>query len=129
MKKMLLALVLFFIIVCCFVSVIVHKFITQHGHNISISVRESGHTYHLYASYNRNKTRMLQRYLDKRLHSDIFTNTRLKGNIALEDHTNFYVLSNPGRLVIKLDRDDNSVASYLRIKALGDEIKRKLAEN
>lgn len=129
MKKMLLALVLCVIIIGCYVSVIIHKFITQHSRNISVSVRESGHTYRLYASYNRNKTRKLQQYLDMKLHSNVFTNARLKGNISLEDHTNFYVSSNPGRLEIKLDRSDNSTESYYRIKALGEGIKRKLTEN
>lgn len=129
MKKMLLALLFCTLLVGFFVTVIVHRFITQHGNNISIHVKESGNTYRLYALYSRNKTRRLQHYLDAQLSSTMFTNSRIKGNVSLDDHTNFYILANPGVLVIKLNKRENSEESYYRIKALGEGIKRQLAEN
>ncbi|MCW3088022.1 MAG: hypothetical protein JWQ78_1408 [Sediminibacterium sp.] len=129
MKKFLLILVFCTVTIACFFAAIVHKIRRQHSQDISISVKESENMYKLYASYNKNKTRKIQRYLDAQLNSDMFSNARIDANVVLEDHTNFYIKANPGVLMIRLNKRDNSIDSYYRIKHLGEGIKKRLAEN
>lgn len=129
MKKVLFALAIGAFFSVILVAVIVHKFSVQHNNNISIRVNDSQDLYRLYASYNRNKARKIQRYLDAHLQSYRFANTRLDATVTLDDNTNFYIKSHPGVLLIRLRRNENSLESYYRIKSLGEGIKRELMEN
>jgi hypothetical protein len=129
MKKLFFVLLFFTLFVGIFVTVIMHKFISQHAHNITVSVKESGDLYKIYASYNRSKTKKIQRYLDSQLNSYIFSNAKVDATVTLDDHTNFYIRTNPGMLLIRLRKSENSLESYYRVKTLGEGIKRQLTEN
>ena len=43
---------------------------------------------------------------------------------ALDGHTTFYMKKYPGRIKIKLDKDENSYEAYHRIKAICEGIKK-----
>jgi len=132
MKKMffvLLAAILFSFIIFAYVA---HKVRVNFvdDNNISIRVRETDDIYQLNASYRRNQTARLQRYMDARLHTNhLFKNSRMDATVTLDDKTSFYVRSSPGRLLIKLDKNANDEASYIRIKELAEDIKHTLADN
>jgi hypothetical protein len=97
----------------------------HHGYT-DISYNESGHYYSMKAYFNKNKTRKVESYMDERIgdRSNMsFVNTRIDGQIALDDHTTFYIKKYPGFLEIKLDKDQNSYPSYQRIRTMCQGIK------
>ena len=94
--------------------------------NINISYSEWSHYYSMKAHFNKNKMREVETYMDEKIgdRSDMsFANTRIDGQIALDDHTNFYIQKYPGFLEIKLDKSQNSYASYQKVKAMCEGIK------
>jgi hypothetical protein len=103
---------------------------TRNGRNTSIRVKENGRIYEIKASYAKNKTYRIQRFIDQELHTrDVFSNARMDGDITLDDRSNFYVQAYPGKLIIRMDRRENDPEAYYRLKSLGEKLKRKLAED
>lgn len=99
----------------------------MHNHNISIHVSESEHYYSMDAHYDPAKTRDVEEYMNYKIGhaSNIsFINTRIDGQLALDDHTNFYIKKYPGYLKIKLDKEKNSVESYQHVKQMCEGIKK-----
>jgi hypothetical protein len=83
------------------------------------------------AYFNRNKTRTVENYMDKKIgdRSNMsFRNTRIDGQIALDDHTTFYIKKYPGFLEIKFDKEENSVESYQRVRTMCEGIKGVVTE-
>src|SRR5215469_13375301 len=90
----------------------------DHG-NIDISYSEWSHYYLMKAHFNRHKTRAVEEYMNDRIgdRGDMsFVNTRIDGQITLDDRTTFYIKKYPGFLEIKLDKDQNDFDSYQRVK-------------
>jgi len=101
-----------------------------HSGNTSISYSEHDHYYSMKAYFNKNKTRKVENYMDEKLgdrSNTSFINTRIDGQIALDDHTLFYIKKYPGFLEIKFNREENSYQSYQRIKAMCEGIKEVVA--
>ncbi|MEO5682177.1 MAG: hypothetical protein ABIQ88_06015 [Chitinophagaceae bacterium] len=101
----------------------------RHNHNTSISVNESGGIYTFTASFPEDKTRKIQRVINKSISpGSLFksANDRTDITTILQDKTTFYVKSSPGRIRIKINRSGNSPASYNRIKELCEEVKEGL---
>lgn len=97
----------------------------HYNHNTSIAIKESKKYYQLSAHFDRNKTRDVQQYINQQLgvNSNFsFTNTRINRNIRMDDNTSFYIKSYPGKLKIKFNKNQNSEASYLKIKSLCEGI-------
>ncbi len=99
-----------------------HRFVTN-GHDISLQIKESDEKYQIYAYYNRSRTDEVQQYLDSKLRTHLFRKSRINATITLEDDTRLYVKKTPGRLVIKFNRDENSVEAYRRMKELAEGLK------
>lgn len=94
--------------------------------NTNISYSEWSHYYSMKAHFNKNKMRKVENYMDEKMgdQSDMsFVNTRINGQIALDDHSNFYIKKYPGFLEIKFDKYKNNEESYQRIKAMCEGIK------
>jgi hypothetical protein len=99
--------------------------------NINISYKETGHTYSMKADFPESRTKEVDEYMNDKIGSASnmsFTNTRIDGTLALDDHTTFYVKKAPGTLRVSLDKDKNSERSYLEIKSMCDGIKKVLAK-
>ena len=130
MKKFILLFVVGVLFaVCCF-SYVLRRVYWHQNHNISVHVKETDDIYQLTASYDRNKTGRIQRYIDAELHQPhVFANARMDANITLDDHTNFYIRTAPGRLFIKMDKNTNDRDAYFRIKQLGEGLKVKLTQD
>jgi hypothetical protein len=78
------------------------------------------------AHFNKSKTRDVEKYMDDcigKRSSMSFVNTRIDGQIALEDHTTFYIRKYPGLIEIKLDKNENSDEAYQRIKLMCEGMK------
>lgn len=131
MKKLLLVFLgcIVFVMICF--SYAFHKvFDFDNNHNISIRVKENDETYSIYASYARSRSRRIQHYIDQELHTNhLFTNSRIDATMTLDDKTNLYVRTTPGKLYIRLNRQENDEAAYLRIKRLGEGIKQRLGQD
>ena len=97
-----------------------------HNRNTDISYSEWSHYYSMKAHFNKNKTRMVDAYMDERLGDKSnmsFINTRIDGQIALDDHTTFYIKKHAGFLEIKFDKAENNYESFQRVKAMCEGIK------
>jgi hypothetical protein len=130
MRKLFLALVLCTLFIAGFFMVILHKMYRQHENNITIQVNESDDQYRFFASFSRFKSRAIQNYIDAQLNTNhLFRNAKIDADVTLPDHTSIYVKSFPGILEIKLDKEKNDMVSYNKIKALGEQLKIRLAGN
>ena len=130
MKKLILLFVVGVLFTVCFFSYALHKIYWQKDHNISVHVKETDDIYQLTASYDRNRTGRVQRYIDAQLHQPhVFANTRMNANVTLDDHTSFYIRTAPGRLFIKMDKNTNDREAYFRIKQLGEGLKFKITQD
>jgi len=130
MKKIFVVLIFFvFFIGFCFVSVVRKMHWMSWHHDISVQVRETDNIYQVYASYNRDRTGRIERYIDAQLHTNhLFRNSRVNATITLDDKTSVYVRTAPGKVLIKLDKSMNDAVSYLRIKELGEGLKQQLTQ-
>jgi hypothetical protein len=128
MKKLFFGLLLGILFVFISLTYVFHKMYDDH--DLSIRVKETDDSYSFYASYAKFNTGRLQHFMNKTLHTNQFASgSRLSSFITLEDNTHFYIRTQPGNLYLKLDKRSNDEQSYLRIKRLGEEIKRKLTED
>lgn len=101
------------------------------GGNTNISYNEWSHYYSMKAHFNKNKMTEVEHYMDERIGGQSnmsFVNTRVDGQIALDDHTVFYIKKYPGFLEIKLDKGKNSFESYQRVRAMCEGIKEVLGK-
>lgn len=115
------SLLFFALISVCFISCRWH-----HNGNTDISYSEHDHYYSMKAWFDKNKTLNVESYMDDKIgdRSNMsFTNTRIDGQIALDDHTTFYIKKYPGFLEIKFNKMENSYGSYRRIKSMCEGIK------
>ncbi len=117
---------LFCALLCLAASSCIH----HHG-DIDITYSESDQYYSMEAYFNKSQTRDVERYMDRMIGNKSnmsFSNTRIDGSLALDDHTTFYIKKSPGILKIKLDKDKNSDESYHEIKSMCIGIKKVLAK-
>ena len=131
MKKIFLALLLCTLFIGGFFMYILYQWNKYEvlSDNVAIRVNESTDSYQIYASYNRSKARRLQNYLDAKLNTHHMFNSPIDASFTLNDRTHIYVRNIPGRLIIRLNKNENNAESYYRIKRLGEEIKLRLTEN
>lgn len=111
------------VLLCClFVSC------RYHG-DLSLQYSESHDYYTMNAWFPENRTRAVEEYMNDQIgrrSNTSFTNTRIDGRIALDDHTTFFIEKFPGHLKIELDKRKNSEDSYREIKSLCEGIKETL---
>jgi len=112
-----LRLITCYVTLMCFCS----SCLIHHDGNTSISISESKDVYSMWAHYSKDKTKEIQRYIDKqvgRSNNISFVNTEMDATITLDDATKFYIKLFPGNLKIKLDKIQNSYQSYAEIKEM-----------
>jgi len=82
------------------------------------------------AYFGRNKTAKVERYMDDVLASGnmSFRNTRIDGQITLDDNSTFYIKKHRGYLYIKLDKYKNSDEAFYKIKSMCEGIKEILGQ-
>jgi hypothetical protein len=98
----------------------------MNGHSVSMQVSDSERYFKMRAQFNKNKTRNVELYMNKRIgdaSNMSFINARIDGTLALDDHTTFYIKKYPGYLEIKLDKYENSVHSLEEIKDMAEGLK------
>ena len=77
------------------------------------------------SKFNPEKTNQVDKYLDKESSTgDLsFINTRMDGEITLDNNATFYIKKSPGYLNIKFDKNKNSDDDYYKIKSVCERIK------
>ena len=92
--------------------------------SISIKHSQYDHYYEMTAKFNPEKTTEVDKWLDQELSAGnmIFANTRVDGEITLDNKTTFYVKKSPGNLHIKFDKEKNSDESFVKIKSVCEGI-------
>ena len=108
---------------------IVSSFSCGDKDDVQISVTDSDNTYEFYAKYDKKKTRRIQDYINSQVApSSYSTDDEMDITVTLDDKTEFQLAESKGKVRIKLDKDDNSNASYHRIKAMCEGIKKVIGE-
>jgi len=100
------------------------------NHNISITVSEEKDAYEFSANYDRSNTGRVESYINEHIKPNQMGNSEndyVDANTSLPDNTRFYIKESPGKLKIKLDKRENSTASYYRIKKMCEGIKQLLS--
>ena len=94
------------------------------GGSLDIKHSQYSHYYEMTAKFNPDKTTQVDRYLDRELSGGdmVFVNTRMDGEITLDNKTTFYIKKSPGYLNIKFDKVKNSDEAYVKVKAVLDRI-------
>lgn len=92
--------------------------------SISIKHSQYDHYYEMTAEFNPEKTTEVDRYLDRELSAGTmaFVNTRMDGEITLDDRTTFYVKKSPGYLKIKFDKEKNSDEAFSKVRSVCEGI-------
>jgi len=92
--------------------------------SISIKHSQYDHYYELTAKFNPEKTTEVDRYMDKELSARnmSFVNTRMDGEVTLDDKTTFYIKKSPGYLHIKFDKEKNSYEAFVKVKSVCEGI-------
>jgi hypothetical protein len=99
----------------------------DNDHDISLQIKETDNSYMVYARYDRHRTSAVQHYLDRTLGtSHMFRKSRVDATISVDDRMRFYVKNTPGRLVIRLNRNENSEEAYWRIKEVAEGLKKQI---
>lgn len=97
--------------------------------DIKISVTDSDDSYGFHAKYDKTKRREIQNFINKNIAPNrIATNEDQDVTITLNDQTQFELMESRGKIRIILDKEDNSAASYIRIKKMCEGIKVIISE-
>jgi hypothetical protein len=98
--------------------------------DLKISVKDSDEEYQFSAHFDEHKTSEVKRVIDQSI-----TPTRIyseKDEVGvttiLDDKTKFDLQYDPGDVLIKLNKNENSKASYIRIKKMCEQIKKVIGE-
>ena len=128
MRKIILVLLIGVMLFIGFGAFVAYKIETNT--NISINVDDNNEEYQVEASYGKAKSRRVLSYIDAQLSkTKQFRHSLMEGDIELEDHTKLYIKTKPGKLIIKVNKNDNDSVSIERIRALTEGIKIRLTEN
>jgi hypothetical protein len=98
-----------------------------HDNDISVSIQEDEEEYKLSAHFEDRKTRAVQNFIKGYTASAVnfksMGNNYVDATVTLDDNTRFYIKSYEGRLKIKFDKEQNSEASYEKIKEMCEGVK------
>jgi hypothetical protein len=116
-----------------FLANILSSCFNYHDNDVSISIQEDEEEYKLSAHFEDRKTKAVQNFIKEYTASTInfksSNNNYLDATVTLDDNTRFYIKSKEGLLKIKFDKEENSEASYEKVKEMCEGVKDLLAEN
>jgi uncharacterized protein (DUF1684 family) len=127
MKKLFLFAVICLLVFTGFISYVMYKF--EYSNDISINVSDSEDTYRISARYQPRQSARLQRYLSDELHTQVFKERKVINYLVLGEGQRLYVRTSPGRLLLKIDKNENDDQSYYKMKEIAEGIKHRLVEN
>lgn len=103
-----------------------------HNHTVSVSIMDDEDMYEMQAMYKKNKTHAVQVYLDEQLLNNSLVSVKDEFDehqIILDDNSTVYINSNPGELIIKIDKTTNSEETCEKVKQVCENLKLILTDN
>lgn len=99
--------------------------------DVKIAVKDSDDEYQFTAYFDKNKMEKIIKVIDQNIVPTTISSDDDKIDVTttLEDKTKFELEYEPGEVMIKLNKNENSKSSYSRIKKMCEEIKRTIGEN
>lgn len=102
----------------------VMAFSCNNSENVSVKVKDADDYYRFTATFNKKKSARVNRFINSQIApTRIESDEDIDITTKLDDQTTFRWESSPGELMIYLDKDENSEASYHRIKGMCENIK------
>jgi hypothetical protein len=97
--------------------------------DIKIAVKDSDDEYQFTVHFDENKTSKIKRVIDDNIApTRISSDDEVNETTILDDKTKFDLQYDPGDVLIKLNKNENSKASYIRVKKMCEEIKKVIGE-
>ena len=127
MKKIFLFVILCLLVFTGFITYILYKI--EYSNNISINVSDSDDTYRISAKYSPRQSARIQRFLCDELHSEVFKERRAINYLVLGERNRVYIKTSPGRIYLKIDKNENDEEAYNKMKEISEGIKHRLTEN
>lgn len=97
--------------------------------NVSVKVKDADDYFRFTATFDKEKSVRINRFINNQIAPTRIESDRdIDITTTLDDQTTFKWESSPGELMIYLDKEENSKASYHRIKSMCEKIKDIIAE-
>jgi hypothetical protein len=98
--------------------------------DLRISVKDSDEEYQFSAHFDEHKTSKVKRVIDQSIAPALISSQEDEVGVTtiLENKTRFDLQYDPGDVLIKLNKNENSKASYIRIKKMCEQIKKVIGE-
>jgi len=113
----------------CLLSVLLFCCGCRHHNRVSLAISESDTKYKIVAYFQEKQTIKVDRCLNKYLtgrNNMSFVNTRIDGQMTLDDRTTFYMKKYPGMLKIDFNKANNPAHSYSDMKAFAAGLRAEL---
>jgi hypothetical protein len=125
--------IIILVLVICLGSFLVYViYRVNHGaifsHGVSIRISDNDHRYEFSARYPSDLTAKLRQYVGSRLRTDFFSSEHINEDVTLDDDTRIVVWNTPGRLVIRLVKEENSPQACARLRELSAALKDRLSD-
>ena len=97
----------------------------KHSGDVKISVKDTDDEYTFAAYFDEKKTDDIIKVIDQNIAPTTISSDEDEIDVTttLDDKTKFDLQYSPGDVLIKLNKNENSKSSYLRIKKMCEEIK------
>lgn len=98
----------------------------HHDRDVSISYYDGDRSYSMNAYFSQRKIRKVERYLERMLGDDgnrSFAHSRINGRVRFDDDGIIYIKKYPGHIKIKLNKYENSEATYERVREMCEGLK------
>jgi hypothetical protein len=98
--------------------------------NVSIKVSESDGTYKFAAYFPENRSDDVMRFIRRQVSQDHVLALDNSNQVLtkLHDGTHFLIRSEPGEILIRLNKEENSAQSLARIKKMCEGIKKEILD-
>ncbi|MCF0055891.1 hypothetical protein [Dyadobacter sp. CY356] len=102
----------------------------RNSDDVKIAVKDSDDEYRFTAYFDENKTEEIVKVIDQNIAPTTIASDDDKIDVTttLEDKTTFDLQYEPGEVMIKLNKHENSKSSYSRVKKMCEEIKNTIGE-
>lgn len=104
----------------------------HHRHDVSVTVTEDDDAFEMEAGYRERQTKTVQVYLNERLLKTSGTHIKngyISDQVTLNDNARFHIISSPCELSIQFNKNENSAASYEKLKQVCSELEQILSDN
>ena len=102
----------------------------KHSGDVKISVKDSDDEYRFTAYFDEKKMDEIVKIINVNIAPTTISSdaNEIDVTTTLEDKTKFDLEYSPGEVLVKINKNENSKSSYVRIKKMCEEIKRAIGK-